>query len=153
MHTNQSGRERRPPRWSTLLWRGIRLRCPRCARGGVMASWFRLRDRCPHCGYRFVREDGFWLGAYVVNFGLVDAVIAAVLFAYIIAAANNPDLNTTPLIIGSVAAAVLVPLLFFPFSRTVWAAIDLAMRPLEPAEEAEAATWLESVSPPASEPR
>ena len=28
-------------------------------------------------------------------------------------------------------AAVAVPFLFFPFSRTIWTAIDLAMRPLE----------------------
>jgi hypothetical protein len=39
-------------------------------------------------------------------------------------------------IIGAVAtlSAVAVPVLFFPFSRTVWTAIDLAMRPLEFAE-------------------
>ena len=31
-----------------------------------------------------------------------------------------------------VAVAVVVPLLFYPVSKTLWSAIDLAMRPLEP---------------------
>ncbi len=31
----------------------------------------------------------------------------------------------------TVIGALVVPLLFFPFSRTIWCAIDLAMRPLE----------------------
>ena len=30
--------------------------------------------------------------------------------------------------IAGVAAALLVPLLFYPFSKTLWSAIDLAMR-------------------------
>ena len=109
--------------------------------------------RCPDCGYRFVREDGFWLGAYVINFGVVEAVIGAVLFAYIFVAADNPDANAWPVVVGGIAAAIAVPILFFPFSRTIWAAIDLAIRPLEPAEEAEAVTYIDAVSPPTSEQR
>jgi hypothetical protein len=34
---------------------------------------------------------------------------------------------------------VLVPLLVYPFTSTIWAAIDLAMHPLQPDEVAEAA--------------
>ena len=33
--------------------------------------------------------------------------------------------------IGAAAAALVVPFAFFPWSRTLWVAIDLAMRPLE----------------------
>jgi hypothetical protein len=31
--------------------------------------------------------------------------------------------------------AVVVPLVFFPWSKTLWSAIDLAMRPLEPEDD------------------
>jgi hypothetical protein len=34
------------------------------------------------------------------------------------------------------------PVVFYPVAKTVWAAIDLGMRPLDVAEEAEAMTWL-----------
>ena len=36
-----------------------------------------------------------------------------------------------PIGIGTVVVAIVVPFAFFPFSRTLWTAIDLAMRPLE----------------------
>jgi uncharacterized protein (DUF983 family) len=141
------------PGVATLLWRGVGRRCPRCGGRRALDSWFRLAERCPDCGYRFVREDGFWLGAYVINFVVVEAIIGAVLFGYIFVAANNPDSSAVPIIVAGVVAAIAAPILFFPFSRTIWAAIDLAIRPLEPAEEAEAVTYIESLSPPASEQR
>jgi hypothetical protein len=31
-----------------------------------------------------------------------------------------------------------MPLFFYPFSRTLWVAVELIMRPLEPHEQAEA---------------
>jgi hypothetical protein len=31
--------------------------------------------------------------------------------------------------------ALLVPVVFYPFSRTIWNSIDLAMRPVEPRDE------------------
>ena len=34
--------------------------------------------------------------------------------------------------------AVLWPVVFFPFSHTLWAAIDFAMRPIEPSEAEDA---------------
>ena len=39
-----------------------------------------------------------------------------------------------PLILLNVAVAVIVPLVFYPFSRTLWTGLDIAMRPLEPHE-------------------
>jgi hypothetical protein len=42
--------------------------------------------------------------------------------------------------------AVVVPIVFYPFSYTIWAAVDLAMRPLDPAEQADAAAH--AASPP-----
>jgi hypothetical protein len=36
-----------------------------------------------------------------------------------------------PITVLTVLGALVAPLLFFPFSRTIWCAIDLAMRPLE----------------------
>jgi uncharacterized protein (DUF983 family) len=129
-----------PPRAgiATMLWRGVRCRCPRCGEGGVLASWFRLKPRCPTCGYRFQREEGFWLGAYVINFAVTEGLIGVVLFAYIFLAANNPDFDPLPVYVAGLAAALIAPVLFFPPSRTIWSAIDLSMRPIEPAEVAEA---------------
>jgi len=40
--------------------------------------------------------------------------------------------------VAGLAVAVVVPVVGYPFSYTIWAAIDLTMRPLEPAEVADA---------------
>ena len=36
----------------------------------------------------------------------------------------------------SVVVAIVAPIVMYPFSRTVWSAIDLGMTPLTPSEEA-----------------
>jgi uncharacterized protein (DUF983 family) len=115
------------------LSRGLRRRCPLCGDTEVFTSWFRMRDRCPRCNFPFERIEGHWLGALgmntIVSFGTLLVVLAVGLFA------TYPDPPVWPLIGIGVAVAVVVPLLFFPVSKTLWSAIDLLMRPLEPADD------------------
>jgi hypothetical protein len=88
---------------------------------------------------RFEREEGFFLGAYVVNFGATEGLLLLVLFAYVLAQANSTDgVAVVPVVLAAIGAAVLMPLAFYPFSRTIWVAIELIMRPLEPPEIADA---------------
>jgi hypothetical protein len=54
-----------------------------------------------------------------------------------------PELPLTPLVTTAVATATLFPILFYPFSKTVWTAIDLRMRPPVPGEVADGyAQWI-----------
>lgn len=113
-----------------MIARGLVRHCPRCGGAGVFRSWFSLRERCPTCGMRFEREEGFWLGGYVINFGTGEVGLI-VLFALLIGAeANGTHINVWPYVIGGLVLAVVGPAVTFPFSRTVWSAIDLVMRPL-----------------------
>jgi hypothetical protein len=41
-------------------------------------------------------------------------------------------------LVAGVLIGLLAPVVFYPFSRTVWSAIDLGMTPLEPEELREA---------------
>jgi hypothetical protein len=94
---------------------------------------------CPGCGYRFEREEGFFLGAYVMN--LVIAQLLVVVLAIvptIVLLAGNPDAGLLPVFAGGVVGAVLAPLVFYPFSKTLWVAIELIMRPADAAEPADA---------------
>jgi len=125
-----------------MLWRGVRKKCPRCGTGHLFRRWFRMVERCPGCGYRFQREEGFQLGGYVINFGVTEGLVCVVVGVYIVAAAANPDVADWPIVLAGIAAAVVTPLLFFPFSRTIWAAIDLTLTPLTVLEQAEAETAL-----------
>jgi uncharacterized protein (DUF983 family) len=129
-----------PVSTSTMLWRAARRRCARCGGHGIFSSWLKLRDRCPTCGYRFEREEGFFTGVYLVNYSLIAVVIVFELFVYLLYAnAQNGDASVAvPLMVGF-ATALLLPLLTYPFAKAMWAAIDLAARPLDPVEEADAA--------------
>ena len=73
----------------------------------------------------------------IVTFGLVGVVLVVGVIA------TYPDVAVVPILAVAVPVAVVVPIVFYPISYTLWAAIDLAMRPLEPAEEAEAAAAVE----------
>jgi len=84
---------------------------------------------CPGCGLRFRRADGHWLGSWFLNVCVVQTVIVVVLIVEF--AATYPDTSAALLLWSTLAVAVVVPLAFFPFSRTIWSAIDLAMCPLE----------------------
>jgi uncharacterized protein (DUF983 family) len=122
-----------------LLGRALLLRCPRCNGGKLFKRWFTMAERCPRCGMRFEREEGFFLGAYVVNFAATEGLLLAVLVAYVLVQANRADdVPIVPVVGAAIGAAVLMPLIFYPFSRTIWVAIELIMRPLEPNEVADA---------------
>jgi uncharacterized protein (DUF983 family) len=122
-----------------LLGRALLRRCPRCGGRGLFTRWFTMAERCPRCGMRFEREEGFFLGAYVVNFGVTEGLLLVLLMAYVLVQANDPDgVPVLPVVVAAVAAAVLMPLAFYPLSRTIWVAVELVMRPLEADEAADA---------------
>jgi hypothetical protein len=98
-------------------------------------TWFRMAERCPSCRLRFERENDFFLGAYVINLAITEGLLALALFVYVLRLASDPSTPWAPVAVVAVVFAVGAPVAFFPFSRTIWAAIDLAMRPV-PADEA-----------------
>ncbi len=46
----------------------------------------------------------------------------------------RPDQSVVPIVVGGLAAVLAGPLLFYPFSKTIWTAIDLILRPIEARE-------------------
>jgi uncharacterized protein (DUF983 family) len=110
-----------------LLLRGFSRRCPRCGERRIFRRWFQMVDQCPRCGYRFNREEGSFLGAFVINFGVTQAALG--LFLVIAFAVTLPDPPVVRLIVIAALVVVAVPVVFYPFSKTVWTAIDLVMHP------------------------
>lgn len=125
----------RAPGMATRMGRAMRLRCPHCGRGRVVASWFRMRERCPACGIRTARgEDDFMLGAMVFNIAFAEGLLALVLVG--VAVATWPDVPWRFLQFGGPVLMVLAPIAFLPFSRTLWMAFEPLYFPVT-AEEAE----------------
>ena len=130
-----------------LFLRGLVRRCPRCGGGRLFAGWLQMKPTCPTCGMRFEREEGFFLGAYVVNFGAM--ILALALFIAVGVAVTLPDPPPGKLALGGMIVGVVVPILFYPMSRTIWSAIDLMMKPLEPHEVTSASVAAGSATPAA----
>lgn len=86
-----------------------------------------MLERCPRCDYKFEREDGFFLGAYVISLGVTQLAVVAYIAVAIVA--TLPDPPMLPLALGGGAVAVLTPLVVYPFSKTLWTAVDLVMHP------------------------
>jgi len=108
--------------------RGVRRRCPTCGTRGIFASYFALRRFCPSCGLRFERgEPDYFLGAYLLNLVTAELVFALGFAGVLIATWPSPPWEVLEYVCA--AGVVITPIVFYPFSKTLWLAIDLALRP------------------------
>jgi uncharacterized protein (DUF983 family) len=110
------------PSASRALWRGMTRRCPRCGSGQLFRRWLKIRDQCPRCGLRLEREEGGFLGAMTVNYAVTTVVWLVVLIVWLVL--DLPGVHLAALTVTSVLLVGLFPLVFFPFSKTIWAAVD-----------------------------
>jgi hypothetical protein len=88
-----------------------------------------MLDRCSVCGYNFEREEGYWVGALIVNIAFAEAWFA-VLFAVVLIA-TLPDVAWVPLLVVALVTNGLLPVIFYPYSRSLWMAVDLYFHPPE----------------------
>lgn len=107
-----------------LLFRGLTRRCPRCGEWGIFRGYFALKESCPRCDLDLVREEGYYVGAMTVN--IVVAEILTILLIAIVTIWTWPEIPVNWLIVAAVGVNLLVPILFYPLTKTLWLAIDLA---------------------------
>jgi uncharacterized protein (DUF983 family) len=115
-----------------LIVRGLLHECPVCGKHGVIVRWFGLVDRCPTCSFKFERVEGHHVGYLGLN--VIVTFTTTFLVLLIGSVLMAPDIEPVPLLVAAIIPAVILPIVFLPSSRTLWTAIDLIMRPLEPGE-------------------
>jgi uncharacterized protein (DUF983 family) len=116
-----------------LFGRALLLRCPNCGRGPVLEHWLKLRVRCGTCGLRLQRgEHDYFIGSMMILFVLAGSLLLGVLVVTLLVTwpAVPWDLlqNGLPILM-----LVALPALF-PFSKLLWLAFDLMLRPVSPEE-------------------
>lgn len=116
----------------SLLWRGGTARCPACGAGGQHRWLVRMKPSCRRCGLTFERIEGHFIGAVGINTILSLGILLISLVVSLVV--TFPDFPVSTLVAINVGVAILAPILFYPLSRMLWTAIDIAMRPLEPDE-------------------
>ncbi len=88
---------------------------------------------CPQCGLHFEREQGYWAGALAINIAATGGLFTVVFVALLIA--TIPKVPVIPLLIVLVPIALFGPIVYYPFSKTVWVAVDRAfLQRLDPNE-------------------
>jgi hypothetical protein len=85
-------------------------------------------ESCPSCGLALNRkESGYSLGGFWLN--LLFAELVTITLFVVTLLRTWPDPPWTLLQYGLPALALLTPILFYPFSKTLFLALDLAVRP------------------------
>lgn len=110
-----------------VLLRGLARRCPRCGEGKLFSRWLKMVPGCPRCGLVFEREEGAFLGSLAINYSVTG--LALIAYLVVVLAVTLPDPPIGWLTVGAVVIAVVVPLFFYPFAKTTWAAVDLLLHP------------------------
>lgn len=122
----------RPSR-ARMLARALLLRCPNCGGRGIFQSMFMLKSHCPTCGLRMERGEGdYFVGAYLFNLIFVELILFFVVCGFVAITWPTPPWT---LITWTTAVLMLTGcVLCYPFAKTTWLAVDLAIRPLSPEE-------------------
>lgn len=101
-----------------IVGRGLTHRCPNCGARAlfVAGSPFTLAPSCTGCGLKFERDEGSFLGAMSLNYGVtVCGFLVPVLLVYLAGGIRGV---TAALMAG--AGAVLFPVIFYRSSRSWW---------------------------------
>ena len=112
-------------RVGTVLWRGLRLVCPVCGGGKLFRGWFRMHRSCSQCGLVFERGPGYWLGSIYVNYGLTALLVTAGYLVLWFTEAASPE----ALLVILTGFAVVFPLWFFRYARSLWLGFDHLVDP------------------------
>jgi len=107
-----------------MLWWGVTRRCARCGSTHLFRRYFTMVDDCPRCGLHFEREQGYWAGALAINIMCVGGLFAlSFLVAMVLTVPDVP----VPLMLAIFVPMMLIgPIVWYPFSKTIWVAVDRA---------------------------
>ena len=99
-----------------IVARGLTNHCPNCGGHALFkpGTLFELNNACPDCGLRFEKDDGFYLGAMSLNYGvtLVACLVPVALLWY------NGVLSGRWAAGLAIGGSVVVPALLYRSSRS-----------------------------------
>lgn len=105
----------------------LHLRCPRCLTGPTFRSLITMYEHCPNCGLLYEREQGFFVGALYVAYGLG---IPLLLLAMLMAALAMGRRMTNSFWPAFVLFLPLTPWIF-RYSRVIWLHLIQHLDPLK----------------------
>lgn len=108
------------------IGRALTLRCPACGNSSIIQKPFHIKHHCDRCRSLFKREEGFFVGAILMNVVVSELIILAVcFFALLLLGVEYDDV-----LIVLFVVAVVFPILFFHHSWSLWLAFDYLIESL-----------------------
>ena len=119
-----------------IMWWGFTRRCPRCGSGHLFRRYLTMVPDCPRCNLHFEREPGYFAGALAINIMATGGLFT---ISFVIALALTiPEIPVVPLLLILIPIALFGPIVFYPFSKTIWIAVDRGyLQRLDPSERAD----------------
>jgi uncharacterized protein (DUF983 family) len=112
-----------------LMTRALRLHCPHCGGARIFASFSQLKPNCPSCGLRLERgESDYFVGAYLFNLIAVELILFFCVCGFVFFTWPDPPWDAITYVTALLMLSGCV--LCYPFAKTTWLAVDLAIRPL-----------------------
>jgi uncharacterized protein (DUF983 family) len=108
----------------TLL-RCLRLRCPACGQSSIVERLFHIKHHCPACGVLFKREEGFFVGAIMVNVVTTEFSIVALYLSLLVITSQHQSMITILFIVG-----LVFPVAFYHHSWSLWLGFDYLVESL-----------------------
>ena len=102
------------------LRRALRLDCPVCGLSSIVDRPFHIKHHCPQCHSLFKREEGFFVGAILLNVVMSEIVILFICFVCLLV--FGAEYSTVLIVLFIVA--VVFPIGFFHHSWGFWLAFD-----------------------------
>ena len=108
----------------------LRQMCPKCRvakifRKSIFSGFPRMHERCPNCGLKFEREQGYFLGAMYISYGLALITIVALgLLLWATTAWSLQKITVWAIVLFLPLAPVLTL-----FSSVLWIYLDRAIDP------------------------
>jgi len=93
-----------------------------------MNGWFSVTPNCAHCGMDTLRgEHDHYLGGMLFNIVLAEAAFVSAMVLTAVFTWPDPPWNL--LMWGGAAGMLAAPIVLYPWSRILWLAIDILIRP------------------------
>jgi uncharacterized protein (DUF983 family) len=120
----------RPP-LKQIARRAAHWRCPNCGCGDLFRGVFRMKSACPECGLSYFPEQGYYLGAMIINYAATTAVVVTI-FLFSLLFPDFTKLSTNSKITLWIGFAVCLSLLFVRHAYSFWLGIDFWIKPRRP---------------------
>jgi uncharacterized protein (DUF983 family) len=120
----------RPP-LVQIMGRAAHWRCPNCGRGKLFRGVFRILSHCPQCALSYFPEQGYYVGAMIINYIATTACVVG-FFLLSLLLPDFTALSTNSKILLWMSFAIILSLLLVRHAHSFWLGLDFWVKPRPP---------------------